>query len=301
MGAVVREHRPSVLTGSDGPIEIEIERENTGMNALECRMVEVLTDLRENHNVTGVKAEFEAEGTRLEEALRLKEVISEAGLGLTLKIGGCEAIRDMYEARNIGVARIVAPMVETPYALKKFLAAVKLSFPEDERDHVDFAVNVETWDGYQNFDKMLELPEIDMLDGIVLGRVDMTGSMGMSRDEINGPRIAEITRDLFTKAKTKGLETAVGGGVSAETLPVLRSMPDGIVDRYETRKVIFGCPAAMQEDGDKGILKAVGFELMWLKNKRGFYGLIANEDAKRIEMLQSRYDKLIEAAGGFYE
>jgi hypothetical protein len=79
------------------------------LNKIEREMVEVLTDLRENHHVVGVKAEFEAEGTRLEEAMRLKEVISAAGLGLTLKIGGCEAIRDMFEARVLGVSRIVAP------------------------------------------------------------------------------------------------------------------------------------------------------------------------------------------------
>ena len=79
------------------------------MNELERRMVQQLQDLRENHHVIGVKAEFEAEGTRLEEALRLKEVISVAGLGLTIKVGGCEALRDMYESRVIGVERIVGP------------------------------------------------------------------------------------------------------------------------------------------------------------------------------------------------
>lgn len=50
-----------------------------------------------------------------------------------------------------------------------------------------------------------------------------------------------------------------------------------------------------------GILKAVGFELMWLKNKRDFYQNIYKEDLARIEMLQSRYDKLIEEAGGCYQ
>ena len=48
------------------------------MNDRERRMVEQLQDLRENHHVCGVKAEFEAEGTRLEEAMRLKEVVSAA-------------------------------------------------------------------------------------------------------------------------------------------------------------------------------------------------------------------------------
>ena len=271
------------------------------MNELERRMVEALQDLRENHHVNGVKAEFEAEGTRLEEALRLKEVVSTAGLGLTLKIGGCEAVRDMYEARVIGVARVVGPMVESPYALSKYLRAVRLAFPADEREQVDMAVNIETITGFENFDEMLGLPEIDDLDGIVLGRVDMTGSLGMTREDINHARIFEITKELFVKAKAKGLETALGGGVGAETLPFMRALPEGSIDRYETRKVIFACPEGLNGESEKGILKAGGFELMWLKNKRGFYGAISEEDHIRIEMLQSRYDHLIAAAGGRYD
>ena len=64
------------------------------MNKLEHKMVDTLKDLKENHHVLGIKAEFEAEGTRLEEALRLKEVVTKAGLDLTIKIGGCEAIKE---------------------------------------------------------------------------------------------------------------------------------------------------------------------------------------------------------------
>jgi len=266
-------------------------------------MVEVLIDLRENHNVNGVKAEFEAEGTRLEEAMRLKEVVSAAGIGLTIKIGGCEALRDMYECRVLGVARIVAPMIESAYAMHKYIGAVRLAFPEDERSSVDFAINVETISGFDVFSDMLALPDAADLNGVVLGRVDMTGSLGLSRDDINSnPRVIDIARELFTKAKAAGLETALGGGVSAETLPFIAALGDGLVDRFETRKIIFGCPCGVpDENAEKGILKAVGFELMWLKNKRDFYGAIATEDATRLHMLQSRYDKLIEAAGGMYE
>jgi 4-hydroxy-2-oxoheptanedioate aldolase len=273
------------------------------VNSLERKMVDVLVDLRENHFVNGVKAEFEAEGTRLEEAMRLKEVVSAAGIGLTIKIGGCEALRDMYECRVLGVARIVAPMIESAYALHKYIGAVKLAFPEDERGSVDFAVNVETISGSRAFDDMLALPDATHLNGIVLGRVDMTGSMGLSRDDINtNPQVIEVARDLFTKAKAAGLETALGGGVSKETLGFISQLGDGLVDRFETRKVIFACPCGVPEEhAERGILKAVGFELMWLKNKRDFYGAIATEDATRLQMLQSRYDKLIEAAGGVYE
>ena len=134
-------------------------------------MVDALKDLKDNHDVLGVKAEFEAEGTRMEEALRLKEVVTKAGLDLTIKIGGCEAIRDMYDARSIGVTRIVAPMIETPYAMHKFIGATHMVYPEDEWKSVDFLINIETETGYRNFEKMLALEESGQLSGIVLGHL----------------------------------------------------------------------------------------------------------------------------------
>jgi 4-hydroxy-2-oxoheptanedioate aldolase len=271
------------------------------VNQIELRMVDVLLDLKENHHVIGVKAEFEAEGTRMEEALRLKDVVSRAGLDMTVKVGGCEALLDMYNARSIGVTHVVGPMVETAYALHKYLGAVKMAFPPEEREQVSFLINIETIDAVKNFGRMLELPEIGDLDGVVLGRVDLTGSMGKNREYVNSPEILGIAKDVLGRAKSRGMQCVVGGGVSKETVPFIQQLPPGIVDRYETRKVIFSCPAALSDGYPEGILKAVGFELMWLKNKRSYYEMIFREDEQRIEMLEARYKKLIAEAGGKYE
>jgi len=271
------------------------------MTLLERRMVDALKDLRENYHVVGIKAEFEAEGTRLEEVLRLKEIVLSAGLGLTIKIGGCEALRDMYECRVIGVDRIVAPMVESPYALQKFLAATKLAYPEEERRTVIFAVNVETKISCDNVDAMLALPGVDRLNGIVLGRGDLSCSLGLTRDDINCRQVFDLSKDVLIKAKKHKMQTVIGGGVSAQSLPFFRELPKGTLDLYETRKVIFQCPGALGENAGDGILKAVGFELLWLKNKRDYYSLISIEDAQRIITLESRYKASIEAAGGKYE
>lgn len=267
------------------------------MNIFERKMVGLLKDLRESHHVVGIKAEFEAEGTRLEEALRLKEVITYAGLPLTLKIGGCEAIRDMYEARNIGVSRIVAPMVESAYALKKFLGSFTAAFPEEERQEVVAAINVETALSVKNLDEMLTSEKLSMLNGVIVGRVDMSGSLGLSRDSINGDKVMALTADVFARCKAKKLVCALGGGVSADSLPAFRALPKGHLDYYETRKVIFACPGALGDDANRGILKAVEFELLWLKNKRDYYGLIFAEDKSRIEMLEARYRKAMDALG----
>ena len=148
------------------------------MNIMERKMVDLLKDLKENSHVTGIKAEFEAEGTRIEEAMRLKEIISKVGLELTIKIGGCEAIKDMYEARSLGTCHLVGPMVETPYALKKYLGAVKLAFSAEELEEMEVLVNIETQTAVSNFEKMLQLPEVNELDGGSMPLVDVCSVAG---------------------------------------------------------------------------------------------------------------------------
>lgn len=268
------------------------------MNRLEQEMSRILTDLRENHHVIGVKAEFEAEGTRMDEAMRLKEVVSRAGLDLTIKVGGCEALKDMYDAKTIGVTRIVGPMIETPYAMSKFVHCAQTVFPKDQGYNVDFLINVETITAVEKLDEMLAHPASKQIKGIVLGRTDMTGSLGMTKDDINSERIFKIAEEVLSKCHARGMECVIGGGVSGDSLPFFRRLPAGSLHKYETRKVLFQCPGTLDENAAKGILKAVGFEVMWLKNKRDFYGCIKEEDTKRIENLERMYKKLIVDAGG---
>lgn len=261
------------------------------MNLIEIKMVDILRDLQDNYHVAGIKAEFEAEGTRTEELMRLKEICLMSQVPLTLKIGGCEAVRDMYDARAIGVNYLVAPMVETAFSLKKYLKAVDAAFPKDEQEKVEFLINVETEMAYMNFDEMLGIPEIAKLDGIVMGRVDFVGSMGLDRKAVNSEKILSATRDLLAKAKKRNLTCVVGGAISTDSLPFLRALPPGHLDRYETRKICFHCPDALGNNADRGISKAVEFELLWLQNKRNYYKAISEEDDKRIDMLEKRFRK----------
>lgn len=263
------------------------------MNPTEKRMVEILSDLKSRYCVTGVKAEFEAEGTRIEEAMMLKNVVSRAGVGLNIKIGGCEAIKDMFDANSLGADRIIAPMVETPYALKKFLGAAKLAFFNESYEDCELLINLETITSFRNFDAMLDIPEIKDLDGIVIGRVDLTGSLGLTREAVNSPEILDLSLQAAAKAKARGLQVVVGGGVSVHSKPFFAKFPAGHLDRFETRKVIFGCPGAL-DNPEEAFLCAVEFEILWLKNKRDYYGAIHREDEKRIAMMEERYRRSID-------
>ncbi|MCX7090914.1 MAG: aldolase/citrate lyase family protein [Legionellales bacterium] len=258
------------------------------MNKLELQMTELLQDLKQNYHVSGIKAEFEAEGTRMEEAMRLKDVTSSVpGLGLNIKIGGCEALKDMFDAISLGAQRIIAPMVETPYALQKFIRAAQVAYGNN-LEQVEILVNIETLSAYQCFSEMLSIPEIKYLNGIVIGRVDMVGSMGIGRAQVNSQQVLDISLDLAKQAKDRGLKVVVGGGVSVDSIPFFGAFPAGHLDRFETRKIIFSCPAAIQNP-EMAFIKAVQFEIMWLKNKRNYYSVIAREDEDRIKMMQERY------------
>ena len=265
------------------------------MNKLEERMVDVLKELKEKYGAVSVRAEFEAEGTKLEELLRLKEICMVAGVGLTLKIGGCESIRDMLEARIVGVNYLVAPMVESAYALRKYLQAVNKVFPPEEKESIEILCNIETETAYKNLPEMLQIPEIDTLQGIVIERVDLCFSLGLDEQAINNKEINEIILDVIAKTKKKNgkLICTVGGGVSAQSLPFFESIPKGYLDRYETRKVCFSWSDTIK-DRDKAILKALGFEVLWLRNKLDYYSNITSADRKRMGLIEQRYWKAID-------
>ena len=68
----------------------------------------------------GVKTSFEDEGAHPINVYKLRSITNKAGLDLTVKIGGVEAKTDFNLAIDIDVDGVVAPMVESEFALSKF-------------------------------------------------------------------------------------------------------------------------------------------------------------------------------------
>jgi hypothetical protein len=258
------------------------------LNATERRMLDMLKKGRDEFGVVAVKAEFEAEGTRPDEFLRLLHLARAADLKVALKIGGAEAISDLLASKLYGVDHIIAPMVETPYALTKYIDAKRKTYGAEAAERgTRFLFNLETETTLRNLDEMIAVAK-GGVDGVVFGRVDFTLSRGLPRHAINDRQITDAVLVAAQACAANDLELVVGGSVAVEAAAALREVRQVRLDRFETRKIVFDGASAELADFDAAIANAVAFELAWLENKRDYYGAIAQEDAARIRMMQER-------------
>lgn len=257
----------------------------------EAEMLDVLHTMSESGCLWGVKAEFEAEGTRFLELVELVRISRMAGIKLAVKIGGCEAIRDLDELKKLGVDAIVAPMVESGYAVRKFDEALVRVFGSGSVG-TQFLVNFETAVAWQNkADIFGAIERAKKIDGIVFGRVDFSLSSGFSRDDINSEPVKDVALHLSSRTKDiDGGVFVVGGGVSALSFPLLEEVNKVKLDRFETRKIVFDAPSMLPRGNREDLLKlAMRFEIAWLNYKREQASLVSIEDDARITMLEDRW------------
>ena len=167
------------------------------MNSIEKHMLDVLRELKDEYGVKAVKAEFEAEGSRLDELIMLNEVVFRADMDLFIKIGGCEAVRDMDQSKLLGATGIMAPMIETPFAMRKFKGAANKVYKE-EIDSIDWIINAETKTCRENFDDILKEGE-GFLDSVTIGRDDLTLSMGLTKSDVESDLVYNTAEDFAKK------------------------------------------------------------------------------------------------------
>ena len=250
---------------------------------LKKRIRENLKKLKNEYGVISIKSEFEAEGSRKDELIMLRELVQSANLGFIIKIGGCEAVHDIDQCKLLSATGIIAPMVESPFAVKKFQGAIEKVYGSNKE--IERIINAESITGLNNHDKILDAGA-GFLTGVTVGRNDLAASMGIDKTDIEKNEVSEVTRILCESAKRRGLVTSIGGNIGVETIPFLIEMFP-FLDYFVTRKVV------IPNNKNAVFLKsaiavALEFELQYLQFKSGYYASMANEDVQKIKRLQTQ-------------
>lgn len=256
------------------------------MNNIEKKMLDILKQMRDEDDVVAIKAEFEAEGSRNDELVMLNEIIFRTNMNLYIKIGGCEAITDLGRCKCLGAKGIMAPMIETPYAMQKFIGAADKVYGV-QKNEIEWIINAETKTCHANLDAILAAGK-EFLSTVAIGRVDLSGSMGISRTEINSKAVYAVTKDIAIRSRNAGYTVNFGGGISFNAIPFICALYP-LNDRFETRKVVFNT-SNNEKALQRKIFHAMEFETLYLQNKCDYYGSMANEDKARMEMMKERLE-----------
>lgn len=254
------------------------------MNTQQQKILDILRELKEVHGVYAIKAEFEAEGSRKDELIQLRELVLKSDLNFIIKIGGCEAVHDMDQCKLLGATGVMAPMIETPFAMFKFISAAKRVYGNEMAD-IEWVINAETKTCLANYPDIIETGK-NFLKTVTVGRSDLSASMGIEKKDIETEPVYEATHQLLSLSRQAGFTTNFGGNIGIESIPFIIRMSD-IADRFETRKVVI----KMDTDEKKlkrAIAKALEFELMYLMNKSAYYEAMSKEDAQRIIRMKNQ-------------
>lgn len=191
----------------------------------ENRFDTLLASLREQielalpFGLTAFKLGTEEEGLGPDEVQFVAELPT-AGLGALVKIGGPCARADLRLARQVGATGVIAPMIESPFALRRFVEACDL---EQLPAKVQRAFNLETKTAIGCLDELLGTPHAKALAFVNIGRSDLSASLGWAVDDARGH---DLVADTITRLTAAGVPAHVGGKVTRSTLlPLLERVP----------------------------------------------------------------------------
>lgn len=245
-------------------------------------LVEKIKDIKKM-GMIGIKTSFEDEGVILEDVFTVQKLADLSKSKTFVKIGGCEAISDINNCVSIGINNVIAPMVETEFALSKFLKSVK------NIKETKFYFVCETRTALSNLKEMLDSDKDRILSGIVIGRSDLTSSFCMKKSQVDSDFICNEVENALKKAKNKNLETTLGGNISVKSVEFIKKMYNkNLLDKIETRNVVIALKDDNINELEKIIENSLMFEIDWLAFKSSNYLSIGNSYLERINVLKNR-------------
>ena len=249
----------------------------------ENKLFSSLNELVKKHKIVGIKAEFEAEGSNNANIFKLRSITNKLNTQLHVKIGGVEAINDIYFCIEASVDGIISPMVETKFGLKKFLESInKLKLKKKPF----LSINIETITGYNNLNEILPLAYKN-IDNITIGRSDLASSLFKNEITQNSKELEKKIIIIAKKAKKYKLNCTIGGGVDKNTVIQYKKNKElNLIKKIETRKIIFDRKRLI--NNKSALDKAIDFEKNYIHYKKEINDLKLNTEILRLTKLEIR-------------
>jgi 4-hydroxy-2-oxoheptanedioate aldolase len=248
---------------------------------MQSKVLSNLTLLKK-YGAIGVKTSFEDEGAHPMNVYKLRTLTHKVGLDLNLKIGGAEAKTDFNMGIDIGVDGIVAPMIESEFALSKFTSFSK---------NIDITrgINIESKQGVDNVDSMLHSEYINPIDYICIGRVDLASSYNKTRNFIESAEFRNIVTDTLIKIKDKNKKTCMGGSVDIQSYDFIRYLyKNNLIDKVETRYIIFNVNDDFLNNFDECIIQAHTFDYEYMNMLCSIGTMGTQEYSDRRDFIKNR-------------
>ena len=249
----------------------------------------ILKDLKKL-GVSGVKQSTEDEGSSFDDILLMRKITKRIGVNLNVKVGGCEAKNDIFFCKRAKVNGIVAPMVESKYALKKFIQCAGRN-----KKNLLF-MNFETNLAVRNLKSIVSSEYFKFIDGVIVGRSDLAGSMDKKKKYVNSKQIFKIAENCYKqiiKVVDRKIILKMGGSITPESkIFISRLYNKNLLDFIETRNIEIKLSDKSINNLDKIILKAFEFEIELLKIRvkkiQKHDPLLAKEYKKKIIEINKR-------------
>lgn len=235
-----------------------------------------------------IKISLEDEGLTFNQATKIACLAHQHSIPLNIKVGGAEAISDIRFAQNIGCDGCVAPMIESSYALHKFVSSIyKNSF-----NFKKLFVNIESKQAYLNIKDILNSSDAKHLYGIVLGRTDFIQSFGHTKDKVDSDECLGMAKEIFELAKENGLKTLMGGNVNVKSSNFVKLLyNENLLDYIETRNIKVKLSDDFLNNFEENLSNMLEFEKEWLMLKYDTLLQLSNDDKKRLDNIKLRSGK----------
>lgn len=236
-----------------------------------------------------IKLELESEYLPENLLYKTSDILKENSLNLALKLGGFSSYNDILISKNINAKIIIAPMIETPYALQKFIETLFDIYSKAELLNKKIYINIETIFGIKNFNEIIKSQPAQYIDGVIIGRGDLISSLNIDPSLINSSLLKNIINPVINTCKKENKKIILGGNITQDTINFINLFEKGTFFGFETRMVFFELENFTSKILIKeAIQKAIGFEICYLEILQESKNQNIQNIKKRILTLQKR-------------